>query len=251
VRSEVVFFEVSALGALLLLARHALRTFGKKPGLVLFGYLLVMGFVRELIVIGLSSATDKPHPFTPDPAMGKVAGVNLAVVAGWVFTTYASFVLARMIQKRSLPRTNVFLTLALTALVTTAISYAVEASGTRLSLWVWDRHSSYLSWLPFDWTLNAFDGWAATSLLIMLPYCIIKYRMFSKKAWVNVGSAIALFLVYALSDLTVQWFGPHSPRMKMTVVYIGAALLLGFFAPKGMLGTSSEELGLREEATAA
>lgn len=243
-RSEVLFFEASAFFALVLLARHALRHFGRKHGLVLLLYLAAMGFLRELLVIWLTASTGKPHPFAPDASMGSVAGVNFAVVGGWVFTAYTSFLLSGMIQRRSFPRTNVFLTLALTALVTSTVSYAVETSGTRLRLWVWDRQCSPLTWLPFDWPVNAFDGWAATSFVILLPYCVVRYRMFSRRLWVSLLVAVGLFALYALSDLAVGWLGPDSPRMKLTVVYLVAALLLGFIAPEWMLGTSSRELGL-------
>ena len=131
----LLLFRAGAFAALVLLVRHAWRTEGGRVAGILVGYLTVMAVVREWTVASVSHAIDQPVPYRRTPKLGHIGLVNLVVVAGWVFTALVSFELARMIQRRNFPGTNVFLTLALTALVTTTISYAVEITGMRIHLW--------------------------------------------------------------------------------------------------------------------
>jgi hypothetical protein len=200
-------------------------------------YLFLMGAAREWVVAGLSRATSQPAPYTPDPHLGHLGVVNVVVVSGWVFTAMLSFVLAKLIQRQSFPGTNVFFTLALTALVTTAISYAVEVTGIRIHLWTW--HASHpVRWLPFDWPFDAFEGWASTSFMLMLAYCGFCGRLFSNSRVWSTAITAGLLLLFALADLAQPWLGPDSPRKKVTVLYVALAVVLGFAAPRRLLGST-------------
>ncbi|MCX7957969.1 MAG: hypothetical protein N3B13_02900 [Deltaproteobacteria bacterium] len=199
--------------------------------MVIFVYLFSFSFIRELIVKGLTAATDKPMPFEPHQALGNILGVNLVVVAGWVFTTYISYVLAIELRKKIFPSSNEFMTIALVPLFASAISYCNEVTGIRLGLWQWEYQSGLpMRWIPFDWPFNAFEGWSATSMMIMFLYICVRERLFVPNIWINLVITSVLFIVYAASDLTVKWFGPESPRMKLTLVYLLAFVFLGLFS---------------------
>ncbi|MBI5537410.1 MAG: hypothetical protein HY898_32100 [Deltaproteobacteria bacterium] len=245
-RSEIAFFQLSAAAALVLLFRHAWRTFGRRDAILLFGFLLLMGTVRELDVVAISQMTDKPHPFSPDAAMAKLGPVSMGVVGGWVFCAYTSFFLARLIQRRSLRGTNVFMTLALSALITMGISYAVEVTGMRLHLWDWEQHASYVGWLPFGWTFNAFDGWAATSFNIMLLWCTLRYKLFSPVRWLSALVGTSLFVLFAGADFVQKGWSGTAPHMFLSIPYLLGAIALGYRAPAWMLGSSSNHLGFEQ-----
>jgi hypothetical protein len=244
VRPDVALFRVGAFVALLLVVRHVKRMEGGRAAGILVAYLTAMAIVREWVVAGLSHAIDEPRPYTPDPTLGHLGLVNVVVVAGWVFCALVSFALAKMIQRRNFPGTNVFFTLALIALVTTAISYPVEVTGMRIHLWTW--HALHpVVWLPFEWPFDAFEGWAATSFMIMLVYCAVRYRLFSPDPVRRAAVTAGLLLLFGLADLAQPWLGPESPRKKVTVVYLTLSVVLGFAAPRKWLGTSAESLGPR------
>ncbi len=179
-----IVFRAGALIALLFLVRYTLRRDGRRDALWLVGFLVLMAALREWAVVQLSSAISQPVPYTPDPSLGQIGTLNLVLIAGWVFTILLSLELARLVQQRNFPGTNVFFTLALAALVTTAVSYSIETCGTAIHLWTW-RHPSTVGWLPFDWPFDAFEGWAATSLTILLAYCGLRYRLFSTRRWIS------------------------------------------------------------------
>jgi len=223
-------FKGGAFVALLVLLHYVKRTQGWRATVVLVLYLTIMATVREWTVVHLSLATNHPPPYAANPSLGHLAGVNVVVVVGWVFTTILSFCLAQMIQRRQFPDTSLFLTLVLTALVTTTISYAVEITGMRMNLWTW-KTPDPVAWLPFDWPFDAFEGWASTSFLFMLGYCAVRYRLLARNAWVSAAVAFALAAFTALADLAQPLLGPASPRKKVMVVYMIAAVFLGFRSP--------------------
>jgi hypothetical protein len=244
-----LFLRVGAFVALLLLIRHTLRHEGRRRTLLLVGYLVLMGALREWLVRWLSAATDQPVPYSANATLGQIGALNLIVVAGWVFTVLLSFELAKLIQRRNFPRTNIFFTLALSALVTTAISYAVETCGMRIHLWTW-RQLLPVEWLPFDWPFDAFEGWAATSLVILLVYCGLRYRLFSSRRWSSAAITAGLLTLFALADLAQPLLGPESPRKKVTVAYLLACIVLGFRAPQWMLGSSDAALAAHDDSRA-
>ncbi len=237
-------FRFSAFLALLILVYHSYRINGKKETIWLFIYLFVLSFVRELIVKGLTAATDKPMPFVASGNLGNnVFGVNLVVVGGWVFTTYISYVLAVEMRRRVFPSSNCFMTIALVPLFTSAISYCNEVTGIRIGLWEWEYQSGLpMKWIPFDWPFNAFEGWSATSMLIMFVYIATKENCFFKTRLSNLCVVVSLFLIYAASDLTVNWLGPNSPRMKLTLIYLIGFILLGIFSKTPIFGRSKSEI---------
>ena len=247
---STLLFRAGALIALLIVIRYTLRVEGRRHGVLLVAYLVVMGVLREWTVTRLSAAIEQPVPYTPDSTIGQIGRINLVVVSGWVFTVLLSFYLARLIQRRNFPATNIFLTLALSALVTTAISYAVETCGMRIHLWTW-RQPTPVAWMPFDWPFDAFEGWAATSFMILLVYCAFRYRLFAPQWWSSGAVTVALVAVFALADLAQPLLGPASPRKKVTVVYLLAAIALGFRAPRWMLGSSARALEDTEDDAAS
>lgn len=237
--SAALLFRAGAFVALALLVRYAWRREGRRAALIFVGYLSGMAALREWAVHRLSESIDQPIPYAADARLGQLGAVNVVVVAGWVFTALLSFALAKEIQKRSLPGTNIFLTIALTALVTTTISYCVEVTGMRIALWHWTQPTP-VSWLPFDWPFDAFEGWASTSFMLILVYCALRYRLFAKSAWASAAITLGILLLFALADLATPWLGPESPRKKVTVAYLILAVALGFKAPQRMLGTSRQ-----------
>jgi hypothetical protein len=239
VSPAAILFRVGAFVALVLLVRYARRTEGARAGTLLVAYLVGMSAVREVVVASISHAIDKPVPYQADAKLGHLGLVNVVVVAGWVFTALLSFAIARLIQRRSFPGTNVFLTLALTALVTTAISYTVELTGMRIALWKWNEVHP-VSWLPFEWPFDAFEGWASTSFMIMLVYATVRWRLFSPSRVRRTATLLALCAIFVGADLLTPVLGPESPRKKVTLVYVVGAVLLGFWAPRGLLGSSEE-----------
>jgi hypothetical protein len=241
VTPAALLFRVGAFVALGLLVRYAWRREGPRVAMAFVAYLVVMAAVREWAVHRLTESIQQPIPYTADARLGQLGAINVVVVAGWVFTALLSFALAREIQRRSLPGTNVFLTLALTALVTTSISYCVEVTGMRISLWRWTQPTP-VWWLPFDWPFDAFEGWASTSFMLMLVYCAARYRLFARSLWASAAITLAVLLFFGLADLSTPWLGPESPRKKVTLLYVAAAVILGFKAPKAWLGTSPVEV---------
>jgi hypothetical protein len=245
VSPAALLFRGGALVALVLLVMHVRRTEGGRPAAILIAYLVTMASIREWAVATIVHAIDQPLPYQADSKLGHFGLVNVVVVSGWVFTALLSFTLAKAIQRRNLPGTNIFLTLTLTALVTTTISYRVEVTGMRIQLWRWHEVHP-VAWLPFDWPFDAFEGWAATSFMIMLVYCAARYRLFSERPWRCAAVTLALIALFALSDLLQPWLGPSSPRKKVTVLYLLLSTLLGFRAPASILGSSDEALRDRQ-----
>jgi len=237
VSPAALLFRVGAFVALVTMARYEARREGWRAMLVLVSYLTAMATLREWTVRQLSHAIDKPVPYAANGQLGQIGSINLVVVAGWVFTALLSFSLARIIRERNFPDANVFLTLALTALTTTTVSYAVEVTGMRIGLWRWVSPHP-VTWLPFDWPFDAFEGWASTSFMLMLVYCAVRYRLFSSNPWRSAGVTVALVALFGLADLAQPWLGPDSPRKKVTVVYLIGAVWLGFRAPRRLLGSS-------------
>ena len=235
-----LLFRAGAFVALILLILHARRTEGGRATAILVVYLFVMATVREWAVAQIVHAIDMPVPYQANGNLGRLGVVNVVVVAGWVFTALLSFAVAKMIQQRNLPGTNIFLTLALTALVTSTISYGVELTGMRIRLWQWWTPHP-VEWLPFEYPEDAFEGWPATTFMLMLIYCTWRYRLFSNKAWRRAAALIALVALFGLSDLAQRWL-IHSPRKKLTVVYLMLSTLLGFWSPRSWLGSSEEAL---------
>lgn len=223
-----LLFRGGAFAALALLVRYAIRTEGSRAGTILVAYLALMGACHEWLVPTAAQAIGQPRPYSPGPSVG-ILPVNLVIAAGWIFAVLVSLALARLIQRRHFPSTNVFLTMALTALITTAISYPVEVMGTRVGFWTW--HSTYtVPWLPFDWPFDAFEGWPTTSLMIVLVYCTIRYRLFSARPWLRAGVLVLALAAYGLS-VTQPW--------RITAPYLVVATVLGFVAPSRWLGTSA------------
>ncbi len=237
----MLLFKVGAFVALLLLLHYTWRTDGWRSTGTLVFYLTGMSVFREWVVAHLNASNQLPPPYAANPTLGQAGSVNVVVVAGWVFSSILSFALAKIVQRRNFPGTNIFLTLALTALATTTISYVVELTGMRIHLWDW-RESHPVSWLPFDWPFDAFEGWASTTFLFMLIYCSIRYRLFSSRLWVSAAVPVGLMVLSLLAELTQPWLGPDSPRKKVMVVYFAAAVVLGFRAPDKWLGSSTEAL---------
>lgn len=240
-----LLFRAGAFVALVLLVLHARRTEGGRAAAILVGYLFVMATVREWAVAQIVHAIDMPVPYHANGNLGRLGVVNLVVVAGWVFTALLSFAVAKMIQQRNLPGTNIFLTLALTALVTSTISYSVELTGMRIRLWQWGSPHP-VTWLPFDYPEDAFEGWPATTFILMLVYCTWRYRLFSPHAWRRAAALLALVALFGVADLGQRWL-VHSPRKKLTVVYVILSTLLGFWSPRSWLGSSDEALWKHDE----
>jgi hypothetical protein len=240
----MLFFELSAFVALMLLIRHSARVDGARETLRLFLYLAVMSVAREWLVWNLSLAIDKPMPFTSEAKLGRIGFINLVVVTGWMFTSFLSFSLAKMIQRRQFPQSNIFLTLSLTSIVANTIAYAVETTGMRLHLWTWNPTArSPVRWLPFDFPADGFEGWPATAFIMMFVWCALRYCLFTPVRWRNIAITLIILGIWAAADLTVVWFGPESPRKKLTFVMMLCSTFLGFAAPRRYLGTSQEALG--------
>jgi hypothetical protein len=227
-------FRVSAFAALILLVVHSIRSEGVRTTALLFGYLLAMSIFREGNISFFVHVFGLEAPYQPDANMGHLWFVNAVVLAGWVFTTYISFLMAKMIQRRHFPGTNLFLTLALTALVTTTISYPVEITGIRLHFWEWAEWatSDPMRWIPFGWPFDAYQGWANTSFMFMFVYCGIRYRMFSAAKRRNMFITIGLFLFWVYSFLLPLPKLYYDQPTWLFFVYVAVATYLGFARPR-------------------
>lgn len=203
------FFRISAFVALAILVRGLWLSRPRAAAVAFVAYLAAFACLREGLVWFICHREGVAPPFQPDPHLGHVGPINVVVVSGWVFTALLSLGLARMIQRRLFPEATLPLTLALAALVTTAVAYAVETTGTRLPLWEWN-HPRLLSWLPFELPLDALEAWAGTSFFTLLIFETLRSRFFSARPGKN-----ALWLALSLVPLVVAvaaepWVG-HSP----------------------------------------
>jgi len=232
------FFRVGAFLALLVLVRHAWRTEGWRPALILIGYLAGFACFREWFVARFTALRGDNPPYLPDPSLGHVGPVNVVVVAGWVFTALLSLALARMIQHRNFPGTNVFLTLVLATLVSTTVGYAVEVTGIRMGLWKW-THPRPTPWLPFHCPYEIFDAWGTTTFVTLGMYCAVRFRLFAGSALRRVAVFAAVLLVFWGAVLSMNWFGGEAPpHQKVVMLYLVLCTALGFTAPRWMLGSS-------------
>ncbi len=235
-------FRVGAFVALLFMIRYMKRTEGTRAATILVVYLTLFACLHELINWLMARATGLPLPYSPAAQLGHVGFLNLVVVAGWVFTFLVSFALAKMIQRRNFPGTNIFLTFVLTALVATAISYCVEITGTRMHLWTWQR-PRLTPWVPFGWPLDAVEGWSLTSFMTVLLYCAVRYRLFFQTTGRSLLATAGVLLLMALAISAEAWLGHNPPPFRFVyVAYLLAALWLGFSAPRSMLGSSGAAL---------
>lgn len=234
-------FRGGAFVATLLLVRYTTRTEGSRRGALFVGYLVAFSCVRERLVWLISRENGDSLPYRPAPGLGQIGAVNVVVAAGWVFTILVSFALARMIQRRNFPGTNLFLSLGLTALVTTAVAYAVEVTGMRLPLWRWS-HPHLVSWLPLSFPADAFEGWATTAFVVMLTYAAFRYRLFGATRARSLWVTAAVLAVFWLSVLAQHWIRRDPPQQIVMIAYVAASTLLGFFAPPDWLGSSDRAL---------
>jgi hypothetical protein len=232
-----LFFRAGAFVALLLLIRYAWRTEGARAGGIFVAYLVAFACFREWVVWRVAEGKHDSPPYIPQASMGHVGVVNVVVVAGWVFTAILSFALAKRIQRRNFPGTNIFLTLALTALVTTSIGYAVEVTGIRIGLWRWTNPSP-TSWLPFDCPFDMFDAWATTSFITLSMYCAVRYRLFGTTALRRAAVTIVLLVVFWVAVAAQKWLGEGPPHQKVVALYLVLSTILGFVAPQSILGSS-------------
>lgn len=240
-----IVFRVGAFVALLVLIRHTWRTEGARAGGVLVGYLIGFACLREWLVSRISMMKHDRPPYVPEPGLGQVGSINVVVVAGWVFTALLSFALARMVQRRNFPGTNIFLTLALTTLITTTIAYAVEVTGIRVPLWRWNNPTP-TSWLPFDCPFDVFDAWGTTSFIILGVYCAVRFRLFGRTRGRRAAIVGALLSVFSVAVFAVKWFGEGPPHQKVVLLYVVLSAILGFTAPRWMLGSSESVTGPRD-----
>jgi len=238
-----IVFRAGAFAALLILIRHAWRIEGARAGGTFVAYLTGFACFREWLVSRIAIMKHDRLPYVPEPGLGHVGPVNIVVVAGWVFTALLSFALAKMIQRRNFPGTNVFLTLVLTALISTTIAYAVEVTGTRIPLWKWTNPQP-ASWLPFECPFDIFDAWGTTSFVIIGIYCAVRFRLFAQRASRRVAANVALLAVFWGAVFAVKWFGEGPPHQKVVLVYVTLSAILGFTAPRWMLGSSVTALGV-------
>ncbi len=235
--TSATIFRIGAFIALAALVRYTWRTEGARTGGGFVAYLVAFACFREWLVSRIAIIKHDVPPYTPTPGPGQLGPINVVVVAGWVFTALLSLALSRMIQRRNFPGTNIYLTLALTALVSTAIGYAVEVTGIRIPLWKWNNpHAT--PWLPFDCPSDVFDAWGTTSFIIVGVYCAVRFRLFARTPSRRLAAFVGLMLVFWGAVFAVKWFGEGPPHQKVVLLYIAAATLLGFTAPPWMLGSS-------------
>jgi hypothetical protein len=208
----MLFFGIGILAANVLLVRYSWKVAGRWTTIILFTFLFLVGVQREAMLGFLAAQIRGVRPY-------EFAGQGLAPILGapgWVFTNFLAFAWAKMIRRRTFPGTNLYWTLLLAGLVTTTISYAVEATGTRAGFWIWEQDSRVgQPWLPFDWPAPALDGWVREPVN-MLAFCIVRYKLFSRRTRVNVAMCVP-FIVAA--------------SIYSTVFYVTAGIILGFAIP--------------------
>lgn len=238
-----LLFQCGALVAFLLLVRFTWRTMGPKHAIGFLLYLLVASVFHELAVAGMAAIANRPPNYTAAQGTLRIGSLGVAIVVGWMFATILSFQLARMIQARSFPGSNIFATLTLMALVTSAISYAVEITGMRVGLWVWAHNQPLSVWLPFSYPTAAFRAWPASTTLMMGLFCTFRYRLFSSSRWVSSLVGLAFFFTYTFLEMIEDRLLPAGlllidAQSQRPIVLWGCLLALTLWAPKSMLGSS-------------
>lgn len=236
------FFQVGAFIALLILVRHSVRVRGARQSAILFGALILLSLYREGTVSMFVDWFSKERPYSPKAAMGHIGFVNFVVIAGWLFTTYVSFGLATLIQRRQFPKANVFLTLSLSAVIATTISYAVEVTGIQLHLWEWAGWAIHdqLKWIPFGWPFDAVQGWANTVFMFMMVYCGIEQRLFSQSPARNALITFGLFFFWVYSFLYLPKILSHEAPTWLLVVYMLIAAYRGMVPRRSISATWSD-----------
>jgi hypothetical protein len=235
-------FRFGAFVALALLVRHTGRTEGTRNAAIFLTYLTGLACFRECLVWLMSRATGRPPPFSSDARLGQLGPINVLVVVGWVVTALLAFEVAKMIQRRNFPGTNLFLTLALAAVVTTAISYAVEVTGARVGLWQWG-HPRLVAWLPLDWPEDAFEGWATMSYVTLGLYAAIRYGLFARTLGLSLATTALALSIFGVSVAAERWVGhAYAPWRFVVLAYLLLSVVLGFVAPPKLLGSSDAAL---------
>jgi hypothetical protein len=235
-------FRGGAFVALALLIRYTIRTEGARAGGIFVAFVTALAGFRDWLVWFMSIVIGEPAPYSPDSRLPHLGPFNVLVVAGWVFTSILAFAVAKRIQRCNFPDTNIFMTLALAALVTTAISYAVEVTGIRVQLWQWGR-DPVASWLPFGWPEDALEGWPTTSFFTLGTYCAFRYRLFATDVRSSRLATGLLLLIFGLSIAAEPWVGhARAPWRFLFPAYLLLSVALGLRAPRHVLGTSEAAL---------
>ena len=230
----LMIFRIGAFIALLFLIRHSHKLNGTRRTAILFATILLMSVYREGSISFMARFFGYERPYQPRADLGHIGFLNFVVLAGWIFCTYLSFNLGRMIQRRHFPATNIFFTLALTALVSMTVSYPVEVTGMHLGMWLWSNWALQdpIRWIPFQWPFDAFQGWSNTTFMLMLVYCGIDQRLFSNSALTNALITLGLFFVWVYSFAFLPTLArSYDAPTWLFFVYLAAATMIGITGP--------------------
>ena len=229
-KPEAILFSAGAGVALVLLARHALRTMGPRDGLAFFGLLALFSLFRETYAVYSRLFSGKALVYIPDPSMVHLGGVHLTVVGGWVFTAYLCFNLARMIRARSFPGANALFVLGLAGILTTTVSFAVEATGMAADLWSWAAYhkSNAKFWLPFGYHNTALRGWMLTVFFVMVSAALVRSRVFSPRLAVRAAVVAAFAVITEIASRKPH--GLARASYFWLTLLVPAVTLLGFWA---------------------
>jgi len=151
----------------------------------------------------------------------------LLAIAGWVFTSYLGWCLARNISTRlGTWKERIFTSLLLIGLVTISVGYGVEATAIGAGWWRWTiedfRMRGFIVGVPFI----VFETWAHfPTQYLLLPYFLIECSSFKKYAWVNI------FFIPPFIHSIATHVEPQFIRTSVEYTAFFVVFLLAFISP--------------------
>ncbi|GAB4290972.1 MAG: hypothetical protein Kow0090_04280 [Myxococcota bacterium] len=213
---------------------HSVRYRGKAVSFWFFllSFLYFLG--RELFVATFPLFSDRYggvpeywHPY----ALGKVLGVPLPVVFGWIMVAYLAWFFGEKIaEKDPLLKGRLFAIVWFAMLSCSVMALAVEATGVHLGWWVWAQGDTKDFDHPFREFLHrapfaSLRGWMMTVSTFLIPFFLIGGRglyHWGKKRW-------ALLLIIPLHTILI--YGFDYPGWVRRAIIWGTITILALFLP--------------------
>lgn len=208
---------VPASLALVLLLVHSARHRGL-AATVTFCALCVAWYVPKEVAIAARALNEHRYTVTMDTV--KILGIPLVLPIGYVFTGTVSWALAERITAR-LPgcKDQLFPVLAVWLLVTSAIAYVMEATGTTGGWWLWEENDGIWRDQTVEHRLATNSG----TIHPIIPYAPVYGWALYMLPFATVYLAVSFT---RLNAVRLRWFY----GLAAMVAYFCLALANGLFA---------------------